>query len=186
MSDYTNPRDRAIDSMINGENKRFNAIGYEIKDPPEKAPKPPETSLIDDIVENGNLAIERIKEKFGLAVSAEETQQQLTQQRNLSVVQDFMTKYDESKRNGTPLKPNDVKDIQTLYFTDQLDGADNLNRAADAIQDVIDNPKEFGLRKGAGVDFADYQQGMRGYSFAVDDGTMVSQNLTNTKVSPVN
>lgn len=186
MSEFTNPRDRAIDSMLRGEDKRFNAIGYEITDPQPKTEKPPEKGIFDDIVENGNLAIERIKEKFGLAVSAEETQRQATQQRNLSVVQDFMTKYDESKLNGTPLKPNDVKDIQTLYFTDQLDGDEGLSRAANAIQDVIDNPKDFGLRKGAGVDFNDYQKGMRGYSFTVDDGTQIGQNLTNTKVSPIN
>lgn len=87
----------------------------------------------------------------------------------LDVAQDFLTKYEDSVENGTFLTPEDMREIQTLYFEGHLTGGDDsgtMNAARNGVDAVFDKPEAFGLvNTDKGVAFEDYQKGDRGYAF---------------------
>ncbi len=173
----TKLQDQAINSILNGEDKRFSASGLEVNSTDNKndvqVPEK-ETTFAEDAKELFGHVVGGLAVAFNLQDSPEEAHQKAVYAERLDVAQTFLSKYETSLESGAPLDPEDMRDVQTLYFGGHLTGStdDNtLKNASQAMDTVFEDPARFGLvNTGKGVSWSDYEKGDRGYAFtAVED-----------------
>lgn len=173
----TKLQDLAIESILKGEDKRFSASGMEVNpsednnhvEAPEK-----QTTFAEDAKKLFGHVVGGLAVAFNLQDSPEEAHQKAVYAERLDVAQTFLNKYKTSLESGTPLDPEDMRDVQTLYFGGHLTGSadDNtLKDASQAMDAVFEDPALFGLvNTGKGISWSEHAQGYRGYAFtAIED-----------------